>query len=93
MSRAPAIPQYNESVLQQPSSPIIVRVVDEPTSELFGLGDVFIRAIGLTGVIALIALVLGFGLAGLFIAYRKLKLRRTPDSEFEKTQPLGLAGK
>jgi Na+/H+-dicarboxylate symporter len=80
-------------VLQQPAGPIIIRVAEEPASEIAGLGDVFIRAVGLTGFIALVALVLGFGLAGLFIAYQKMKMRRTPDSEFEKTQPLGLAGK
>ena len=80
-------------MLQPPTDPIIISVVEEPVSELSGLGDVFIRVVGLTGVITLMALVFGIALAGLFIAYQKLKVRRTPDSEFEKTQPLGLAGK
>lgn len=81
------------NMLQQPAEGIIISVVEEPASEIAGLGDVFIRAVGLTGVITLMALVLGFALAGLFIAHQRLKVRRMSDSEFEKTQPLGLAGK
>lgn len=53
----------------QPSSPIIVRVVGPATEEL-GLGQVILGALGLTGAIALAALVLGTILGGVFILVR-----------------------
>jgi hypothetical protein len=71
-----------------PSAPIIVRVV-EP-SEVSGLGDVMIQAIGLTGVIALGALGFGIVLASIIIGYRKLKARGISDEDAAQTQSLGL---
>lgn len=52
-----------------PTSPIIVRVADPPTSPV-GLGDVVVQAVGLTGALTLIAIVLGLVLGGLFILVR-----------------------
>jgi hypothetical protein len=59
------------------SSPIIVRVIGPPT-ESVTLGDVILQAMGLTGVITLIALVLGLLLGGVFIYLRSHR----PDNAF-----------
>jgi hypothetical protein len=71
-----------------PSSPIIVRVI-EP-SDVSGLGDVMLQAVGLTGVIAIGALGFGILLASVIIGYRKLKARGVTDEEAAQTQLLGL---
>jgi hypothetical protein len=55
--------------LLQPASPIIVRMVG-PASDDVGLGEVILGALGLTGAIAVTALVLGIMLGGLFILFR-----------------------
>ena len=73
--------------MQAPSSPIIVKIVEE--NEISGLGDVMLEAIGLTGVIAVGALLFGLILAVLIIGYRKMRVRLEPDDEVQ-TQPLGL---
>jgi hypothetical protein len=52
-----------------PASPIIVRVVGPPT-ESVSLGDVILQALGITGVLTLIAVVFGFALGALFIFMR-----------------------
>ena len=75
--------------MQPPSSPIVVRVVEEPLRG-FGLGDVLIRAIGLTGALTLGAVLCGLLLAGLFIGYQKLKVRWSPELPASDTQLLGL---
>ncbi|MCM3880718.1 MAG: hypothetical protein ND807_11475 [Vicinamibacterales bacterium] len=75
--------------MQAPSSsPIIVRVVER--SEVSGLGDVMIQAVGLTGAIAIGALGFGICLASGIIAYRKLRARRMTDADAAQTQSLGL---
>ena len=76
-------------LLAQPSGPIIARIVDEPVRG-FGLGDVILGAIGLTGAIVLGALLLGFLLAGIFIWYQKLMIRRSGPDDDGQTQLLGL---
>jgi hypothetical protein len=43
--------------------PIIIKINDSPPPELVGIGDTIVGAIGLTGVIALLA-----GLAALLVA-------------------------
>lgn len=73
--------------MQAPATPIIVKVVEQ--NEVSGLGDVMLQAVGLTGVIAIAALLFGLVLASLIIGYRKLRARFEPDEEPE-TQPLGL---
>jgi hypothetical protein len=69
--------------------PIIVKVMDAPVRGL-GLGDVILNAIGLTGALAIGALVLGLVLAAIVIVYRKLQARRVTDEEAAQTQQLGL---
>jgi len=70
-----------------PSTPIIVKIVEK--NEISGLGDVMLDAIGLTGVIAVGALLFGLVLATIIIGYRKLRARLEPDADVQ-TQPLGL---
>ena len=55
--------------MQPPPSPIIVRVIGPPT-DVVTLGDVILRALGLTGAITAIALLSGLLLGGLFICLR-----------------------
>jgi hypothetical protein len=52
-----------------PASPIIVRVIG-PATDAETLGDILLRAMGLTGVITLIALLFGLVLGGIFILVR-----------------------
>ncbi len=52
-----------------PASPIIVRVIGPPTDAVT-LGDVILRALGLTGAMTLLAVVLGCVLAGVLIGLR-----------------------
>jgi len=63
--------------------------MDAPVRGL-GLGDVILNAIGLTGALAIGALVLGLVLAAIVIVYRKLQARRVTDEEAAQTQQLGL---
>jgi len=65
----------------------MVRIV-EP-NEMSGLGDVMLEAIGLTGAIAVGAVLFGLALAAVIIGYRKLRARLEPDEDMQ-TQPLGL---
>ena len=74
--------------MQAPSAPIIVRVVER--NEVMGLGDVLLDALGLTGALAVGAVLFGLLLAVVFIGYRKLRTRLEPDDEAPQTQPLGL---
>jgi hypothetical protein len=66
------------------SSPVIVRVV-QPTVEETSVADVLIGSIGLTGVLILVAVVLGALLGGILIGIKKLRARfnlePVPDSE------------
>jgi hypothetical protein len=55
---------------QQPGSPIIVKLIEPPHSELSGLADVLIGSIGLTGALTLMALVLGIVLGGILFFIR-----------------------
>ena len=59
---------YNGSV-QPPVQPILVRVVGEPAQEL-GLGQIIGQALGLTGIILVLSLLLGIAAGGLFIWLR-----------------------
>lgn len=78
---------YNSHV--PPSTPIVVRVVEEPLRG-FGLGDVLLSAIGISGVIFLGALLLGLVLGGLFIWVQKLRSRGRPDETSFEAQHLRL---
>jgi hypothetical protein len=63
-----------------PSSPIIVRVVGPPT-ESATLGDVILQALGIAGVLTLIAVVFGLVLGGLLILMRNRRPRNTFNGE------------
>ena len=65
----------------------MVRIVEE--NEVAGLGQVMLDAMGLTGVLAVGALLFGLVLAAVIIGYRRVKVRLEPDEEVQ-TQPLGL---
>ena len=73
--------------MQAPSTPIVVRIIEG--NEISGLGDVMLEAIGLTGVIAVGALLFGIVLAVVIVGYRKVQARLHPDEDAQ-TQPLGL---
>jgi membrane protein CcdC involved in cytochrome C biogenesis len=75
--------------VQPPASPIIVKIIEPPVRG-FGLGDVIINAVGLTGVMVIGAVVLGCVLAAVIIGYRKFQVRRLTDDEAAQTQSLGL---
>ena len=64
--------------------PVMVRVLDQPV-ESTSVADVLIGAIGLTGVLILVAILLGAALGGLLIGVKKLRQRYNlepiPDSE------------
>jgi hypothetical protein len=51
--------------------PIIVKIIETPHDPT-GLSDVFINALGLTGFIVLIAIVLGLAFAGALVWYHRL---------------------
>ena len=66
---------FLQSFAQQQPAPIIVKIVETPHDPT-GLADVLIGALGLTGVLVLLALVLGLILAGvLFVARSRRPLR------------------
>jgi hypothetical protein len=65
----------------------MVKIVEK--NEISGLGDVMLEAIGLTGAIAVGALLFGLVLAIVIIGYRKIKARLEPEQDMQ-TQPLGL---
>jgi Na+/H+-dicarboxylate symporter len=65
----------------------MVKIVEQ--NEVAGLGQVMLEAIGLTGVMAVGALLFGVVLAVVIISYRKMKAQLQPDEEVQ-TQPLGL---
>jgi len=64
-------------LFQQPQEPIIVRIVEQPVRETTVV-DVLIGAIGLTGVLLVVALLLGAIFGGLFVLYRKYSARHRP---------------
>jgi len=51
-----------------PQSPIIVKLIEPPHSELSGLADVLIGSLGLTGALTLLALAFGI-LAGAILFF------------------------
>jgi hypothetical protein len=53
-------------ILQTPSGgPIIVKITEAPKSELSTLSEVLLGSLGLSGALALAAILLGVGLGGL----------------------------
>jgi hypothetical protein len=53
----------------QPKDPIIVKII-EPPSDVSGLADVLLGALGITGVLVLAAVLLGVALAGIMFFIR-----------------------
>jgi len=49
----------------QPARPIIVDITEPPKSELSTLSQVLLGSLGLSGVLALMAILLGIGIGGL----------------------------
>ena len=72
------------TVVAAQSNPVMVRVIETPV-ETTTVADVLIGSIGLTGVLVLVAVVLGAILGGLLIGVKKLRARYNlepvPDSE------------
>ncbi len=87
-------PWYNLTVLfaqaTQPMTPVIVRMVDQPTKEI-GIGDILMGSVGITGIFLIGAAVLGFALGGLLILFRRWQASRDTESPanetFQLTQP------
>lgn len=66
------------------SAPIIVKVIETPTESL---ADVVMGAIGLSGLLTLVAVILGLLLGAGFIALRvRQKQRRSPDDPSDHQQ-------
>jgi hypothetical protein len=61
-------------LLSQAGGPIIVDITEPPKSELSTLSQVLLGSLGLTGVLALAAILLGIGIGGLVFW---IKRRRT----------------
>ena len=64
-------------MLRQPITPVIVRVIEQPTPETT-VADVLLEAVGLTGVFVLVAILAGLIVGGVLIG---LKMFR-PDNSF-----------
>ena len=62
----------------QPTEPIIVKIIEPPESALTDLADVLLGSLGLTGVIVLLAVLLGLVLGGVLIGFRRLRDRNNP---------------
>ena len=58
----------------QPGEPIIVNITEPPENELSALRDVLIGSLGLSGALAVMAILLGIGVGGLMFW---IKRRRT----------------
>ena len=71
---APLFSLSPPTLSQQPQTPIIVKLVETPRDPT-GLASVMIGALGLTGVLVLIALVLGL-LAGGILYFARSRIRR-----------------
>jgi hypothetical protein len=79
------------TAIQQGAQPIVVRVMPNEPVEETTAADVLIGAIGLTGVLLLVALVLGAILGALLIGFKRLRakldMEPVPDSEALKISP------
>ena len=76
---------------QPDSQPIVVQVMPNEPVESTTAADVLIGAIGLTGVLLLVALALGAVLGAILIGFKKLRARLdlepVPDSEALRISP------
>jgi hypothetical protein len=69
------------SLLQPPSSPIIVRVLEADDQTAFNFAEVLVQAVGLSGALVAVALVLGLFVGGIVIAVRILRARAAVGDE------------
>jgi hypothetical protein len=58
-------------LLGQSGGPIIVDITEPPKSELSALSQVLLGSLGLTGVLALMAILLGIGIGGVMFWIKK----------------------
>jgi hypothetical protein len=85
----PGTPDLRQSLKSQmfalQSSPIMVRVVEEAPVESTTVADVLIGAIGLTGLLIVVAVLCGLAFGAVLIGVKKMRERRgtahVPDSE------------
>jgi hypothetical protein len=55
----------------QPGRPIIVDIREPPKSELSQLSEILLGSLGLSGVIAILAILIGIGIGGLMFWVRR----------------------
>jgi hypothetical protein len=67
----PYITLFTFFLLSQSGGPIIVDITEPPKSELSTLSQVLLGSLGLTGVLALTAILLGIGIGGLVFWIKK----------------------
>ena len=82
---------------QQPSPPIIVRVVEQPVHETT-IGDVILGSLELVAVVLIVAAVLGLLYGGVLIAFKRLTARdgletQTEADSLRVTPPYFAAGR
>lgn len=74
----------------QPMTPVIVKIIEKPTKEI-SMADILMGSAGITILFLVGAALLGFGLGGLFILYRRWQDRRSADhassDAFQLTRP------
>jgi hypothetical protein len=71
-----------------PQGPIIVKII-EPPGKLQTLGDVIFGAIGLSGVLALLAIVIGVAAGSLFFWIRSVRAARRPSPPSSASSDIG----
>jgi hypothetical protein len=64
----------------QPVTPVVVRVVEEPTRET-SVADILLGAVGFVGFVLIAAAVVGLVAGGLFILYRVWRARNADPNE------------
>lgn len=75
----------------QPITPFVYEIV-EPTTAPTTVVDVLLGAVAVAGALALVAVVLGIGLAGLLLGIRRLRRRDGLTSGGGSSLRLGLGG-
>ena len=75
----------------QPITPFVYQVV-EPTTAPTTVVDVLLGAVAVSGALAVVALVLGIGLAGLLVGIRRLRRQDGLASGGGSSLRLGLGG-
>lgn len=71
-----------------PQGPIIVKII-EPPGKLQTLSDVIIGAVGLSGVLALLAVAVGVAAGALFFWFRSARAARRPSPPSSASSDIG----